>query len=90
MSASRRGSTPSSPTGSQVRGSDVMEGKPDRLADLDGDPPTEPWAKRPDPDLGEQVVAARRWASPATVDSHSAGASSITCSTCLAGRGSSM
>ena len=33
-------------------------GKADRLADLDGDPPTEPGAKRPDPDLGEQVVAA--------------------------------
>src|SRR5215213_2309640 len=33
-------------------------GKADRLADLDGDPPTEPGPKRSDPDLGEQMIAA--------------------------------
>jgi len=33
-------------------------GKADRLADLDGDPPTQPGAKRSYPDLAEQVIAA--------------------------------
>jgi hypothetical protein len=66
----------------------LKHGEADRHAEAKGDPPAEPVAERPDPDLGGQPVAALLGVA-ARADSHSAGESSSACSTRPAGSGSS-
>ena len=80
---------PSRPTGSQVSGSEVMEGKrtgsPSAIAT--GRPSRPPSGPTPTAPSGPSP---RAWALPATADSHPAGEPTSACFTTATGRGSSM